>query len=85
MSKETKHPSEMADDILLSLGFLKKESPYSDREAWTHQRGVGKFYFHILTPEMVAEALIEIGHCEFRRRAVAAISSIDMDDDHFAF
>lgn len=67
----------MADNVLLSLGFLKKENPYTDGEAWTHQRAAGRFYF-CLTPEAVAEALIEIGHCEYRRRAVAAVSSIDI-------
>lgn len=76
-----KHPDEMPDDILLSLGFEKKENPYRDEKDWTHKRGAGKFYFHILTPEQVMEALIEIGHCEFRRRAAEVLSSIDMDND----
>lgn len=71
-----KHPSEMADDILWSLGFIKKENPYSDGEAWTHQMGAGKFYFHILTPKAVAEALIEIGQNEFRRMAIASLASL---------
>lgn len=69
----------MADEVLVSLGFSKIDSPYTDGKVWTHKRGAGKVYYYILTPDQVAEALIEIGHCEFRRRATAAISSIDMD------
>lgn len=76
-----KHPTEMADDILLSLGFVEIDNPYTDGEVWSHKRSAGKIYPHILTPDKVAEALIEIGHCEFRRMAAAVISSIDMDDD----
>lgn len=75
-----KHPSEMPDEILISLGFVKKPSPYSDGDAWTHPRAAGKFYYHILSPDQVTNILIEIGHGEFRRRAASALSSIDMDN-----
>jgi len=81
MSDDTKHPEEMPDDILLSLGFRKKDSPYSGGKSWTHKRGCGRFYHHILTPSQVADALIEIGHGEFRRRAAAALSSLEMNED----
>ena len=75
-----KHKDEMSDDVLFSLGFVKKVNSFLDEEAWTHTRGKGKFYYHILTADMVVEALINIGYCEFRRKAVAALDNIDMDD-----
>jgi len=76
---DEKHPSEMPDAVLHSLGFVRVPSPYSDGDGWTHLRGDGKMYFHILTPDQVAQALVEVGHGEMRRAAHSAISSIDMD------
>ncbi len=77
---DDKHPSEMSDEILYSLGFVKK--PYDGgEEYWTHKRADGKFYFHVLTPNQVADALIEIGHSEFRKQAVEVLSGLGMDGD----
>ena len=69
----------MPDDILISLGFVKKPCRFSGKEEWTHLRGL-VFYYHMLTPDQVMIALIEIGHQEFRRRAEAELASIDMDE-----
>ncbi len=72
--------AEMPAEILEALGFRKKSDEMRfDGEYWTHERSCGQFYFHILTPAAVSDALIEIGHNEFRRRAGAEISSINME------
>ena len=82
MSANTQHPSEMPSDILHSLGFRLGRSPHgppdSECRYWFHQRAPGVFYYHILTPDQVAEALIEVGHAEFRRRILGVVADIDM-------
>ncbi len=80
MTIDNIHPSEMPDDILHSLGFRIKHYE-NGRNYWTHKQSNSKFYFHILTPDQVAIALIEIGHSEFRKKALDILSEIDIDDD----
>jgi hypothetical protein len=66
---------EMPEEVLLSLGFIKRESPYGGLH-WTHQRDLETFYYYILTPEMVTDALVNIGQKEFKRK----IGEIEVGD-----
>lgn len=76
-----KHHDEMPDDVLASLGFVRTPSPVSETvTGWTHPRSGGQFYYHIMTPDAVASALIEIGHMEFRRAAIDSLNSLDMEN-----
>ncbi len=70
----------MPSDVLHSLGFVLRPSPHSGSDTWTHPRSPGQFFHQILTPDQVTHVLIEIGHGEFRRRALSVLSNIDMDD-----
>lgn len=65
----TKHPTELPDDLLISMGFYRAVSP-SGRLYWTHKRSPGKFFYHILSPQSTADALIEIGYDELRQKVV---------------
>lgn len=72
----------MSKEVLVSLGFAEKTNPHDPSlVAWTHRRSSEHFYYHILTPGAVLEALIKIGHDEFRTRAKEALDRIDMAED----
>jgi len=75
-----KHPDEMPDAVLSSLGFKRERSPHGPGEYWTHPRNPGVFFYHIITPAMVTEALIETGHAEFRARAAKYIAGVEMSE-----
>lgn len=70
--------NQLPDEVLESLGFKLVPSPYAGDDVWTHKRGRGKFYFHLLTPECTSEALINIGKTEMKEAVHDAISSIDL-------
>lgn len=70
----------MSDEVLISLGFRRTMRPGLEEPTWTHARSNGLCYFHILTPDQVAEALIEIGREEFRKKAIATLVDLDVDD-----
>lgn len=74
-------PTQMPDNVLLALGFYKATPEGGDPldEVWTHQRKPSRFYYHILTPRATMEALIEIGHQEFRKAALDAMSTISLE------
>ena len=71
---------EMSEEILLALGFVMKKDPIMGELCWTHSRGKS-FYYHILTPEMVTEALIDIGIEDFRENAIEYFSSVLQSED----
>lgn len=50
---------EMPAEILSSLGFVVAQDKYGGL-AWKHKQGE-RFIYHILTPEMVSETLINLG------------------------
>ena len=79
-ARPEKHPDEMPDATLHALGFRKSRSPHGPDLHWTHPRNPGVFFYHILTPAMVAEALIEAGHAEFRVRVAKHIAEVDMSE-----
>jgi hypothetical protein len=76
---DTKHPEELPDDVLMSLGFIKKKHSDSAEETWTHMRSKGIFYHHILDPYSVMDILIEIGHEEFREEALYTLKLLEID------
>lgn len=76
--------TEMDPKILKSLGFVLEKNDY-DCYTWTHPKcpkinGYKKFYHHILTPEMVMEALLEIGRVQMRNFIANSLAVLDCED-----
>ena len=74
----TKHPSEMPDEILISLGFERVRNEYGNF-CWKH-KNTNKNIYHILTPECVSEELMRIGSEIARKKIVEFIQDSDFDN-----
>lgn len=68
--------NEMPADVLHSLGFRMGGAEYGNNH-WYHPKHPNKIlYYHILNPEQVALALIEIGREQMRQEIIAKMGEI---------